>query len=56
MFDELFQHGHAVTAADHLRVHGDGEDAVFDVLVHPVKVGLPDLQHLARGRGAVAVG
>lgn len=56
MLDKVLQHGYAVAASDHLRVHGHGEDAILDMLVHPVKVALPDLQHLARGRGAVAVG
>src|ERR671911_1042308 len=53
--DEALEHRHPVTAADHLRVHADGQDPAAHVLVHPVELTGADLKHLARRRAALAV-
>src|ERR671911_1301157 len=55
VLDEAFEHRHPVAAADHLRVHADGQDPAAHVLVHPVELTGPDLKHLARRRAALAV-
>ena len=49
------QHRHPVAAADDLRVHRHRQDPAVDVRVHPVELALPDLQHVARRRAALAV-
>src|SRR3954449_12486773 len=54
VLDEALEHRDPVAAADHLRVHGDHEDAALDVLVHVVELALPDLEHLRRRRQADA--
>src|SRR5262245_30642629 len=55
VFDEAAQHRDAVCAPDHLRVHGDGEDAAIDALVHPVQVSAPNLKYVAGRGGAVPI-
>src|SRR5688500_13860660 len=55
VLDEALEHRHPVAAADHLRMHADGQDPAVDVLVHPVELAHPDLEHLARRRAALAV-
>jgi hypothetical protein len=49
LLDELLEHRDPVAAPDHLRVHADGQDASVDMLVHPVELAAPDLEHRARG-------
>ena len=46
MLDESLQERHAVTAPDHLGVHGQGEYPVFLVLDHVVEIAGPELKNL----------
>src|SRR6188472_472095 len=48
VLDEALEHRHAVAPRDDLRMHTNGEQAVRDVLVHPVEFLRPDLEDFAR--------